>query len=135
MADLTVTAVRITDTTQFARVTYGATISAGQVVYVDTADSECKLADCDNSQATAKVKGIAITPGVDGGSGLVATGGNLILVGASMTVGDGQVLSGTAGAIQQDADLATGDWVTQIGRAVTSTEIKLQIQPLDVQVP
>lgn len=134
MADLTVTSVRVTDSTQYQLLPFGATISAGQVVYIDTTDGECKLADCDNSQATALAKGIAITPGIDGGYGLVATGGNLVLVGASMVAGDSQVLSGTPGAIQQDADYASGDWITQLGRAVSATEIKIDVKAFGIQV-
>lgn len=135
MADLTITAVRVTSDTQTRIVDYGATIAVGDVLYLDTSDSEHKLADADNTEATAKVAGIAITPGVDGGNGIIATGGNIVLVGASMTTGDSQVLSGTAGKIQQDADLASSDWVTQIGRAVSSTEIKLSIDATGIQVP
>jgi hypothetical protein len=51
-----------------------------------------------------------------------------------MVAGDSQVLSGTPGAIQQDVDFASGDWITQIGRAVSATEIKIDIKAFGIQV-
>ena len=135
MADLTITAVRPTATTRFELVVYGATVAVGDVLYFDTTDLEWKLADCDDTQATSQAGCLAMTPGVDGGYGIVATGGSVVLVGASMTAGDSQVLSGTAGKIQQDADLASNDWIVQIGRAESSVQIKLAFDSLGIQVP
>jgi len=134
MADLTITSIRVTDSTQYQLLPFGATIAAGEVVYIDTSDQLCKLADCDNTQAAALAKGVAITSGINGGYGLVATAGNLVLVGSTMVAGDSQVLSGTPGAIQQDVDFASGDWITQIGRAVSATEIKIDIKAFGIQV-
>lgn len=132
MADLTgITAVRVTANTQTQLVTYGATVAAGQTVYIDTADNEHKLADA-SASATAKTRGIAITPGVDGGQGLIATGGSVILVGTTMGVGEHYVQSATSGGIAPEADLTTGNICTTIGRAETATELVINI--VDYQI-
>ena len=90
MADLgSITAVRPTQDTVKSDVVYGATVAVGDSVYKDTADNdEWKLADADSSAITAGSGGIgvAMTAGVDGGYGIVATGGSIILVGTTMAV-------------------------------------------------
>lgn len=134
MADLSgITAVRPTSTTITRSVKAGATCSIGQTVQFDTTDNEQKLADA-SAQATARTTGIVMTSGVDGGYMIIATGGEVELVGASMTIGDSYVQSATAGGIAPEADLTTNDWVTNIGRAKTATQISLRIQALEVQV-
>jgi len=136
MADLSsITAVRPTANTQVQLVAYGATVSAGQPVYLDTSDSEYKLADADASEAAAKAAGVAITPGVDGGYGLIAIGGDIILVGATMSVGDSYLVSATAGGIMPEGDLATDDYVTHLGRAETTGQLNLDIKAGGFQVP
>lgn len=129
MADLaSITAVRPTANTIIKKVTYGATIAAGQTVYLDTTDNEYKLADANGSETTAKTRGIAVTPGVDAGYGYIATGGDIILVGTTMAVGGVYVQSGTAGGIAPEADLVASDYVTTLGIATTATQLNLKIQ-------
>lgn len=129
MADLaTITAVRPTSDTTTAKVTYGATVAAGQCLYLDTSDNEYKLAISDSGSATtttANASAIAMTPGVDGGYGIIATGGSIILVGTTAAVGEQYMVSNTAGGIAPDADIGAGDYVTQIGVATTTTTLKL----------
>jgi hypothetical protein len=123
-----ITAVRPTSNTTVSLVQYGATISAGQSVYLDAADSKYKLADSNASAATAAVKGVAVTPGVDGGYGYVATAGSIILVGTTMAVGETYHVGSTAGAIVPDADLTTGDYVSRIGTGASTTQLDLSIK-------
>ena len=137
MADLSsITAVRPTSNTQVVGpVLYGATISAGQPVYLDSSDGKYKLADADASETTAQVQGIAMTPGVDDGYGVIAIGGNIILVGTTMTVGDSYLASATAGGIMPEGDLASDDYVTHLGVAATATQLNLNIKATGIQVP
>jgi len=139
VADLaTITAVRTTADTTKSDVTYGATIAAGQTVYKDTADSDkWKLADCDNTTATAGSGGIgiAVTPGIDTGKGIVATGGSIILVGTTMAVGTNYVVSDTPGGIKPTADQATGDYITNLGNAATATQLDITAVVTGNQVP
>lgn len=128
-----ITAVRPTSNTKIRVVAYGTTISPGQPLYEDPADGEWKLADNDASTTTANAKGIAMTPGVDGGFGIVATGGSIILVGTTMAVGETYFVGSTAGQIIPDADLATGDYVTRLGTAASTTQLNLAIQYTAIQ--
>lgn len=129
MAALTsITAVRPTSSTSVELVMYGATIAAGEVVYLDTTDSnKAKLADNNASAATAVVKGIAVTPGVSGGYGYIATSGSIVLVGTTMGVGQTYCLGATAGQIVDEGDITTGNSLSRIGTGATTTQLDLDI--------
>jgi len=131
-----INAVRPTaSTVMTGPVKYGTTISAGQSVYLDSADKKYKLADCNSSVTTAAVRGIAVTPGVDGGYGYVATGGSVILVGTTMAVGETYYVSGTAGSIIPDGDLTTNDYVSRIGIAASATQLDIDLNATGIQHP
>lgn len=131
-----ITAVRPTaNTTIVGPVLYGATIAAGQSVYLDTADSKYKLADANASATTAAIKGVAITPGVDAGYGYVANGGSVILVGTTLAVGETYHVGATAGDIVPDADLTTGWYVSRIGTAATTTQLDISLKATGITHP
>lgn len=135
MAAVTFTGVRpASSLTTTEPVAAGATIAAGEVVYLDTADSnKAKLADNNASAATAVVKGIALTSGVSGSGLIVATGNSITLVGASMTQGLTYYLGATAGQIVPEADLATGNYVCRLGVASSATQLELSIANTGIQ--
>jgi hypothetical protein len=134
MADLSgITAVRPTETTQLRIVRYGATIAAGQPIVASS--GKYVLADANASAALAAAEGIAMTPGVDNGFGVMAFGGPIILVGTTMVVGETYLVSPTPGGIMPNADRATGDFVTRLGTAASATQLNLSIQATGVQVP
>ena len=88
MAALTgITAVRPTVTTRSSQALLGATISVGQTLYTDSADAKRKLCDANSTAAIGALTGLAMTPGIDAGYGLVATSGSVILVGTTMAIG------------------------------------------------
>lgn len=125
MAALTsITAVRPTLSTVIRILPYGATISAGQTVYIDSSEL-AQLADSNASATTANTKGIAMTPGVSGGYGCVAVGGGVELVGTTMVVGATHWQGQTAGSI--DTAQTTGDYVTVLGTAGTATRFDIAI--------
>lgn len=130
-----ITAVRPTANTKLRLVEYGATISAGNPVYLDSADSKHKPADCNASSATAAIVGVAITPGVSGGWGLIAISGSVILVGTTMVQGASYFVGGTAGTIIPEGDFATNDYVSKVGTASSTTQIILGIEATGVQRP
>ena len=130
-----ITAVRPTANTVVQLVKYGATIAAGQPVYYDPADQEHKLADSNASAATASAKGIAVTPGIDGGWGFIATKGDIILVGTTMAVGESYFVGATAGTIIPDADLTTADNVTRLFTAASTTHARLSIEATGIVHP
>lgn len=137
MAALTgITAVRPTINTTFAATPiYGATVAVGQCLYQDATDSQWKLADSNASATIAAAKGIAVTPGVSGGYGIVATGGSIILVGTTAVVGTTYNVGATAGTIVPNADLTTGDYVTTLGVASSSTQLDLAISASGIAKP
>jgi hypothetical protein len=128
-----ITAVRPTEDTQTRRVQYGATVSAGNPVYRDAADGKYKVADANASSSTAAVVGVAMTPGIDTGYGLIAISGSIVLVGTTMAVGSSYYVSATAGSIIPEADLATNDYVSRIGTASSATQIILSLEATGVQ--
>jgi hypothetical protein len=134
MADLSsITAVRPTALTQVQTVQYGATIAAGQPIV--KSGTKYVLADANASAALAAAAGIAITPGVDNGYGLMAFGGSIVLVGTTMVVGETYLVSDTAGGIMPNSDRSTGDYVTRLGTASSATQLDLAIQATGIQVP
>ncbi|MBT8198949.1 MAG: hypothetical protein KJO36_00395 [Acidimicrobiia bacterium] len=129
MADLTITAANVIAasgaTTKL--VTAGATITAGDAVYEDTSDSnEYKLCDADVA-GTADCDGIALTGSSDGQPLVIITKGDLN-PGATATLGETYVVSTTAGGIAPISDLGSGDFVTILGVATTTSNIAIDIQ-------
>jgi hypothetical protein len=135
MADLTsITAVRPTANTQTRLVQYGATIAAGQPLYL-ASTGKYLLADANASSTAAAASVIAMTPGVDAGYGIVAVAGSIILVGTIMVVGTTYIASDTAGGIMPASDRSTGDYVTNLGTASTATQLDLSIVATGIATP
>lgn len=128
MADVSVTAAEVLPDTGTQKVegTLGATVTAGQAVYLDTSTSTWKLADANLSAAAAAVGGIALTGGVTGQAALICTGGTLD-PGFTVGVGSIYVLSATAGGIAPVADLAQNMYSTALGIGITAAQLKLLI--------
>lgn len=136
MADLTVTATSVVPVTgyTFEDGIAGATITAGQTVYKDTSDSnKFKLADAD-AATTAECYGIALNGCASGQVVKVQVGGELN-VGATLTVGQVYVVSTTAGGIAPYADLASGDYVSILGVADTTSNLVLRLFNTGVAKP
>lgn len=138
MADLTITAAnvaKVAGTTRYG--TAGAAITAGDALYLDSGTSTLKLLDADDTAAAAVLEGIALNDGASGQpvAYLAPGDGAIINPGATVTVGEIYVASGTAGAIAPKADLATGDYVTIIGIGLTSSTMSVVGEASGVQVP
>lgn len=112
----------------------GATITAGQVVYQDSADLKAKLADCDGAAALGVVVGIALNNASSNQPVRVMTSGDLN-IGATLTVGEIYVLSGTAGGVAPEGDLANPDKVSLIGVATSASNLKLDIFNSGATIP
>lgn len=136
MADITVTAASVVPATSYRFVdgTAGATITAGQVVYLDTSVNTYKLADADDTAAKAAAAGIALNGASSGQPVRVQTGGN-INPGGTVVVGTIYVVSGNLGGIAPHGDLAQNDYVTVLGIGTTASNISLNIHASGVQVP
>jgi len=136
MADLTVTAANVLLVSGTARNgTAGETITAGQSIYLKSADSELYRADCDNTAATSSAVGIALNGASNGQPLSYAGNGCVVNMGATVTIGGRYFVSGTEGGVAPSTDLATDDYVVQLGIGITAANLKVQIINSGVQVP
>lgn len=129
MADISVTANNVAPITGSTQIEYGiagATITAGQSVYLDASTQTFKLADANASAATAALKGIALNGAASGQPLAVATGGTLN-PGFAGTVGQVVVLSATAGGLAPVGDLTTGWYTTIVGVVTAASVLTLKI--------
>lgn len=129
MADLTITATSVVAGGNARTVdgTAGATITAGQAVYLDSTTGTYKLADCDSATAAVRSPaGIALNGAATGQPVEIATSGN-ITIGATVTAGVAYYLSATAGGICPVADLGSGDYPVFLGFATSSSVLALRI--------
>lgn len=134
MADLTITAASVLAGAGAAitRGKAGATVTAGQAVYLDAADGEWKLADSDSATAAIRTPGgIALNGASDGQPLAVLTSGPII-IGATLTAGVAYYLSDTPGGICPVADLEVGDYPCIIGMATSTTVLNVAINPAGV---
>lgn len=133
MADLTITAANVLKSAAAGQTSgvAGASITQGQLVYVDTSDSnKLKLADADVS-ASSFVAGVALTAAAAGQPIVYLTRG-VYTVGATVAVGTAYYVSTTSGAICLESDLSSGDFATFIGFGVSTTQIDFQPLPSGV---
>jgi hypothetical protein len=136
MADISVTAadvVGVSGSYSQAQYIAGATITAGQAVYVDTAnDNVLKLAQADGTALEATVKGIALCGASAGQPCIIATSGD-IDIGASLTVATVYILSATAGGVCPVADLASSSYLSVIGVATDTDNLHIGINNSGVE--
>jgi hypothetical protein len=108
----------------------GATVTAGQPVYLDPATGTYKLADA-NGSGTRACDGIALN-GASAGQPLAVHKGGDLTAGATLSPGATYCVSATAGGICPQADLSTGDDVIVIGVATSASN--LAVRPFDTGV-
>lgn len=128
MADLTITAANVVNSSGggIYQGTAGASVTAGQTIYLDSSTSTLKLADANSTAATADVKGIALHAALTGQPLAIQTDG-VITLGSVLTTGLIYVNSATAGGIAPSADL-TSTWRTSIlGVALSASTLQLRI--------
>jgi hypothetical protein len=130
MADITITAANVLGSAAVKKSngTAGATITAGDVVYLDTAAGTYKLAIA-TAEATAKAAGIALCDAVAGQPFVFATFDSAFALGGTVVVGGAYVVSGAvAGAVAPIADLTTGAFATLLGIASSTSTIYLSTE-------
>lgn len=113
--------------------TLGATLVAGDVVYI-SASNTIALADAD-AVGTANVIGMVVEGGASGAKGIFRTGGLIeltdwtaIIGAASLTAGSRYYLSATAGDMTTTAPSTGGQFVVPLGTAITTKIFGLNIQ-------
>lgn len=128
MVDLVITATSVVAGGNAKDITHpaGATITAGQVVYRDSA-GVLQLADCDSATAAARSPlGIALNGAATGQPVKVLKSGN-VTIGATVTQGVAYYLSPTAGGICPVADILSGDYPVILGFATSASVINVNI--------
>jgi len=133
MADLTITETNVSSSAVTESGTAGEQITAGDAVYLDATTGEIKAA-LNDSAAHSAVKGIAINRAEDGQPVSWVPAGN-VSFGAILTVGEIYVLSANAGKIAPEADNGSGEYVTVLGVATSTSVLKLGIINSGVAVP
>lgn len=112
--------------------TIGETLTAGQVVYLDTATGTYKLADCDSGTAAVRSPaGIALNGGGTGQPVKVLKSGPVSL-GAVLTAGVTYYLSPTAGGICPVADIDSADYPVILGIAKSTSVLDVKIHEAGV---
>jgi len=131
MADIAVTAANVVKGAN-AKTKHGiagATITAGQLVYEDPADSrKLKPAKAD-AAATDAVEGIALHAALSGQPLEIDYDDDAFVCGGTIAVGTAYVLSAAvAGSFAPEADLAITNLCTLIGFAKSTTVMMLAIK-------
>lgn len=137
MVDLVLTAANVVEGSNPVKTSgkAGATVTQGMLVYQAAATRKFLPSDADS--ATAEVRGplgFALNGASDGQPLTVQTGG-IINLGAVLTVGKVYVASDTPGGIMPIEDLETGDYVTVVGVAITTSLLMIGIIRSGVAVP
>jgi hypothetical protein len=131
MADYTLTAASVLKGANASTATgiAGATITAGQALYIDTtASNVLKLADADASLAASTVAGIALNGGATGQPITYVTDDDDFTHGlATPAASDVIILSSTAGALCPVSDLSSGEFpqIVMVAKSATKAVLKL----------
>lgn len=138
MADLSITAANVAVSAS-ARVNNtanaGETITAGMSVYLKAADGRWWKAQCDGviaESGSGVLRGIALHGSLAGQPLAVMEAGDIV-IGATVTVGTEYYVSATAGGICPVADLASTNYLTIVGYAITTTVIRLLMTATGIQ--
>lgn len=134
MVDISITAASVISAaaSKRARGNAGATIVAGDVVYLDAETTgEYLLADSDAVAAAARGSTGKLAFALNGagdGQPLEVHQEGLLTVGSVLTAGVTYYLSDTPGKICPLADVTGGDYYVIVGVAVSTTQLKVDFQ-------
>jgi len=105
----------------------GATLTAGQIVYLDEVAGTYKLADSNGAAALRSPDGITLNSASAGQPIKVHKSGPIV-IGGALTAGAAYYLSDTPGGLCPVADVGTGEYATIIGIATSTTVLDVDIQ-------
>ena len=131
MADISITASAVVPSANavIKYTTAGATLTAGQLIYLDTADldangiGKAKLSDANGAAALRVVDGITVGGASAGQPVAIVTYDTALVVGSGLTANNILILSDTPGGIAPSADLGSGEYLSVIGVVKTATTI------------
>ena len=129
MAAISITAANVlkSSTGQVSVGTSGATITAGQSVYIDTSDSnKIKLADANGTAPANTFAGIALNAASSGQPVSYCTNDNAgFTIGATVVAGDTIWLSQTPGGLTKTLGDLSGGIAIVVGVMLTTTTMNL----------
>ena len=129
MAAISITAASVlkSSTGQVSVGTAGATITAGQAVYIDTSDSnKIKLADANGTTPATTFAGIALNAASSGQPVSYCTNDTAgFTIGATVLAGDTIWLSPTAGGLTKTIGDLSGGLAIVVGVMLTTTTMNL----------
>ena len=131
MADISITASAVVPSANavIKHTTAGATLTAGQLIYLDTADldangiGKAKLSDANGAAALRVVDGITVGGASAGQPVAIVTYDTALVVGSGLTANNILILSDTPGGLAPSADLGSGEYLSVIGVVKTATTI------------
>ena len=138
MADLAITAANVLKGANavFQAGIAGATITAGQPLYLDSNTNTYKLADADASAAAATVVGVSLNGASSGQPVSINFSDDDFTTGGTMTVGAIYILSNNAGGVTLASSLTTGWYPNVVYIAKSTTKAVLAIaQQVTAAVP
>lgn len=117
------------------RGTLGTTVTEGMLVYQDPDNNRIYPGNANQtSNGPAKVFGVVLNGGVDGGECSIQTDGIIDLgAGAAPVKGTFYILAGTDGGWAPVADLASGWWAVMAGVADENNQIRLAIENFGIR--
>lgn len=118
MADITITAANVlfTSGNKLTGVA-GASVTAGQAVYLDSAAGTLKLAQCDGTAAEADAVGIALHAAGTNQPLTYAAHGSVINIGGTTAKTTTYMVSAAAGGVAPQADIVSTNKITRLGYA------------------
>lgn len=127
MADITITAANVLFTSGTKeQKNAGAALTAGQVVYLDSAADTYKLAQADGTAAEVDARGIALHAAGIGQPATIARSGSVINIGGTTAKTTTYCVSAAAGGVAPLADLTSGQRICELGYA-TATDGSLVV--------
>jgi len=132
MADISITASAVVPSSAavIKYTTAGATLTAGQLVYLDAADldangiGKAKLSDANGAAALRVVDGITVGGASAGQPVAIVTYDTALVIAASgLTANNILILSDTPGGIAPSADLSAGEYLSVIAVVKSATTI------------
>ena len=124
MADVSITAANVVPgpNAVYRDGIAGATITAGQVCYVDASDGRVKLADANASATTSIPAGIAVNGAASGQPVRLVVEDDDFTVGGTVAKGV-YVLSANPGGIAPVSDITTGWFPVVVGVAISTSKM------------
>jgi hypothetical protein len=129
MTDISITAANVVAgaTAKKAFGLAGATITAGQWVYLDSVNTgKWQLADSNGAAALRRPDGVALNSASVNQPISVATAGP-VTIGGTLTAGVAYYMSDTPGGMCPVADVGTGEYACILGIATSATVIDIGI--------